>query len=64
MLLHAPGDPAQRADTWRALEACLAEGLVANIGVRCVGRGGQAVRVLLLLLLRARMLTTHALAHT
>lgn len=37
MLLHAPGEPAQRANTWRGLEACLAEGLVANIGVSNFG---------------------------
>jgi diketogulonate reductase-like aldo/keto reductase len=33
ILLHAPGEPAQRAETWRALEECAAGGLVRNIGV-------------------------------
>jgi diketogulonate reductase-like aldo/keto reductase len=37
VLLHAPGDPLLRADTWRGLEACLAEGLVANVGVSNFG---------------------------
>ena len=33
VLLHAPGEPAGRAEAWRALEQCKADGLVANIGV-------------------------------
>lgn len=32
-LLHAPGDVATRADSWRALEDCRARGLIRFIGV-------------------------------
>ena len=37
VLLHAPGEPLLRADTWRALEECLADDVVRNIGVSNFG---------------------------
>ena len=33
MLLHAPGEPAGRAEAWQALEQCQREGLCKDIGV-------------------------------
>ncbi|KAG7671743.1 putative 9,11-endoperoxide prostaglandin H2 reductase [Nannochloris sp. 'desiccata'] len=33
MLLHAPGDPKLRPESWRALEDCCRQGLVKDIGV-------------------------------
>jgi diketogulonate reductase-like aldo/keto reductase len=38
MLLHVPGDPALRAETWRGLEACRAQGLLRDIGVSNFGQ--------------------------
>lgn len=37
MLLHAPGDSATRAETWRALEAFVASGSVRSLGVSNFG---------------------------
>ena len=37
VLLHAPGEPAQRADTWRALEEYAANELVHNLDVNNFG---------------------------
>ncbi|KAI7840058.1 hypothetical protein COHA_006189 [Chlorella ohadii] len=36
-LLHAPGDPGARAETWRALEDAQKEGLIRSIGVSNFG---------------------------
>jgi len=37
MLLHAPGDPTLRPESWRALEDCRRQGLVRDIGVSNFG---------------------------
>jgi diketogulonate reductase-like aldo/keto reductase len=37
VLLHAPGERAQRAETWRALEDCVASGQIRNVGVSNFG---------------------------
>lgn len=38
MLLHAPGAPETRAETWKALEECKAQGLIRDIGVSNFGQ--------------------------
>jgi len=37
LLLHAPGDPGRRSETWRALEDCRNQGLARDIGVSNFG---------------------------